>query len=423
MHWKEDFLHFIWKYQLFDKKKLHTTRGEGLTVLKTGLHNQIQGPDFSHAAVQIGSEIFHGHVEIHLDNKDWYLHQHQYDPNYNNVILHVVYHHTEELHTLTSQNQAIPIFCLENYISAPTLEHLDAIMQTKKDIACQDIFKLPSSIVLEQFKSRLMIERILRKSNFLQEIIKTNLYHYENSFYQAMLYGFGIKENSEFFLAIAQSIPQNLLAKYMDQPNKLEALFLGQASLIQDCDDYSRQLKIEYEYLKQLHALSPVLYKVKRSGMLPASFAAIRLAQFAGFIKNKSHLYVKLTQFNDLKEVYSYFDTSTSDYWKKHYDFGKEENNTHTRKITIAFIDKLLINIILPFRFLREMQEDKSTEMTLSLFSQLKPEINAKTKAMQNCFSFENKSAFDSQAIIEWYSNYCNKKKCLVCPIGYETLR
>jgi hypothetical protein len=423
MQWKEDFIHFIWRYQLFDRQNLQTTRGDKITVLKTGLHNQIQGPDFTHAEVQIGSEIFHGHIEIHIDNKDWYHHKHQFDQNYDNVILHVVYHQTAEVHTLTSKNQPIPILCLEKYISPLTIEHLFSIMQAKKDIACHDIFKMPSSIVIEQFKSRLLVERILRKSSFLQEILKSNLYHYENSFYQAMLYGFGIKENSEFFLALAQSVPQNLLAKYIEQPFKLEALFFGQSGLIQETDDYSRKLNLEYNYLKKLHKLSPVLYKVKRSGMLPASFATIRLAQFVGFILNKSHLYVKLTQFKDLKEIYSYFDGSTSNYWKYHYDFGKQELKAQRRKLTKAFIDKLIINIILPFRFLIELQEDKSTDLTLNLFSQLKPELNSKTKAMQNCFSFENKSAFDSQAMIEWFSNYCIKKRCLDCPIGYETLK
>lgn len=423
MHWKEEFLHFIWKYQLFNKQDLQTTRGEAINVLKTGLHNQIQGPDFTHASVQIGSEILHGHIEIHIDNKDWYHHKHQEDSYYNNVIMHVVLNHTAELHTLTSANQAIPILCLESHISIMTVEHLESIIQTKKTIACQEIFSLPSSIILEQFKSRLLVERILRKSNFLQEIIKANLYHYENSFYQAMLYGFGIKENSDFFLAIAQSIPQHLLAKYIDQPIKLEALFFGQANLIQEVDEYSRQLLLEYNYLKKLHNLSPVLFKVKRSGMLPASFATIRLAQFVGFIQNKSHLYSKLTQFNSLIDIYSYFESSTSEYWTEHYDFGKVEQKPQSRKISKPFIEKLIINIILPFRFLREMQEERSTEMTLNLYTELKSESNAKTKAMQECFSFKNKSAFDSQALIEWYSSYCSHKKCLDCPIGYETLR
>jgi hypothetical protein len=423
MHWKEDYLQFIWKYQLFDTKNLKTTLGDGIIVLKTGLQNSGQGPDFSHASVQIGHEVFHGHVEIHMDNKEWYLHRHQTDPHYDNVILHVVFNATAEAYTLASQNQAIPILCLENHIQKHTLAHLDALMSAKKDIACQDFYRLPPTITIEQFKSRLLVERILKKSNFLQDILRTNLYHYENSFYQAMLYGFGIKENSECFLALAQSIPQNLLAKYINQPLKLEALFFGQANLIAETDEYSKQLMSEYIYLKSLHKLEPILYKVKRSGMLPASFPTIRLAQFAGFIQNKSHLFSKLTQFTDLRALYPYFDTEISDYWTRHYDFGKEETRAQTRKITKAFVDKLIINILLPFRLLREIEENKSTETTMNLFTQLKSETNFKTKAMQDQFSFKNKTAFDSQCLIEWYSSYCTTKRCLECPIGYETLR
>jgi len=423
MNWKEDYLHFIWKYQLFDTQKLKSTLGEEVKVLKTGLPNSGQGPDFSHAAIQIGSQVFHGHVEIHIDNRDWYAHNHDKDRYYDNVILHVVLKKTDEAYTLTSTNQSIPILCLENHIHDSTIHHLDTLMQTKKNIACQEVFHLPSNIVIEQFKSRLLIERIIRKSSFLQAIIQTNLYHYENAFYQSMLYGFGIKENSEYFLHLAQSIPQNLLAKYKDKPLELEAIFFGQANLIQVVDNYSKLLETEYIYLKKLHKLEPILYKAKRSGMLPASFPTIRLAQFVGFINNKSHLFSKLTQFENLNDIYPLFETQISNYWQTHYDFGKEEMNPQSRRITKSFVDKLIINIILPFRFLREMQEERSTERTLHLFGQLNPETNAKTRAMQDCFSFKNKSAFDSQAMIEWYSNFCAMKKCLDCPIGFETLK
>jgi hypothetical protein len=50
-----------------------------------------------------------------------------------------------------------------------------------------------------------------------------------------MLYGFGIKENSGLFPRHWRSpYPRHLLAKYIDQPLKLEALFFGQANLIQE---------------------------------------------------------------------------------------------------------------------------------------------------------------------------------------------
>lgn len=423
MNWKEDFLHFIWKYQLLNNKSLTSTRGERILVHKTGLHNQGQGPDFKHASVQIDQQIFHGHVEIHIDNKDWYNHKHQLDANYDNVILHVVLKNTDEAYTLTSSNQAIPILCIENHLSKDTLNNIETLVQSKKIISCQDIFRLPTKIVLEQFKSRLFIERIIRKSSFLQEILSSNFNHYEKSFYHAMLYGFGLKENSHFFLALAQSIPLSLIYKYIDQPLKLEALFFGQARLTKPVDDYSKKIISEYEYLQKLHQLEPISQNAMQSGMRPTSFPTIRLAQFIHFVQNNSQLYSKLTQFKELQEIYAYFNTSAGDYWATHYDFGKIEQKPSSRKLTKAFIDKIIINIILPFRFLREMQEEAPTEDTINLFEQIKPELNAKTTAMQNYLFMDNASAYDSQVLIEWYSNYCTLKKCLDCPIGLETLR
>lgn len=423
MHWREEYLHFIWKYQLFQSNLLKTTRNETVIVHKTGLLNSGQGPDFLHASIQIGDATLHGHIEIHIDNKDWYSHSHQHDAHYQNVILHVVLNNTNEAYTLGADHRAVPILCLQDTIESNMLLYLQDLMSSKKSPACQDFYQKPSQIKLKQFQSRLLIERILRKSNFIQTLIQQNLYHYENAFYQTMLYGFGIPENSDTFLAIAQATPQNLLAKYSKQTFKLEALLYGQAGLLVPTDDYSRSLHTEYTYLQQLHGLTPISHLAKRSGMLPASFPTIRIAQFVAFIENQSHLYSKLTQFEHLEDIYPYFQTSSSEYWQHHYDFGKAENKVQSRKLSKSFIDRIIINIILPFRFLKEVNDEKDTEHTLTIYHQLKAEQNAVTRKMEAVFGWENKSAYDSQVMKEWYSNYCEMKKCLECPIGYETLR
>ena len=43
----EEFLHYIWKYRLFDNKNLQTQSGEPIEIIKPGEHNTDAGPDFS----------------------------------------------------------------------------------------------------------------------------------------------------------------------------------------------------------------------------------------------------------------------------------------------------------------------------------------------------------------------------------------
>jgi hypothetical protein len=51
---KEEFLHFIWKHQLFDKDSLITTEGETVKIISPGTHNALAGPDFLMQRSELG---------------------------------------------------------------------------------------------------------------------------------------------------------------------------------------------------------------------------------------------------------------------------------------------------------------------------------------------------------------------------------
>ncbi len=86
----EDFLIYLWTYQLIDLN-LKTTDEEDVAVQKPGLRNTNSGPDFFNGKVKIGDTTWAGNIEIHIYSSDWHKHQHQLDPAYDNIILHVVY--------------------------------------------------------------------------------------------------------------------------------------------------------------------------------------------------------------------------------------------------------------------------------------------------------------------------------------------
>ena len=69
----EEFLHFIWLYQLFEHKDLRTINGETIHVYHPGQHNSDSGPDFSNARINIDSTTWVGNVEIHVRSSDWFF--------------------------------------------------------------------------------------------------------------------------------------------------------------------------------------------------------------------------------------------------------------------------------------------------------------------------------------------------------------
>ena len=109
----EEFLSFIKKSQLILPDRMRTCCGKDIRVEHRGYLNSDSGPDFSMARIRIKDQLWIGQVEIHLRSSDWYRHKHDTDPNYDNVILHVVWEHDKEVY---SGKQLLPTLELKHSI-------------------------------------------------------------------------------------------------------------------------------------------------------------------------------------------------------------------------------------------------------------------------------------------------------------------
>ena len=63
---KEEFLHYLWRYGLYDSSKLETSCGKSVQVVFSGQYNLDAGPDFLEAKMYLDNVLWVGHVEIHL---------------------------------------------------------------------------------------------------------------------------------------------------------------------------------------------------------------------------------------------------------------------------------------------------------------------------------------------------------------------
>ena len=97
LHDKEGFpaerlLQAVWRHQRLHRDRLKTLDGKSVRVFHPGFVSAEGGPDFRGAVVQIGGEPPRsGDVEIDLCSNGWHAHGHDRNPNFKNVILHVVW--------------------------------------------------------------------------------------------------------------------------------------------------------------------------------------------------------------------------------------------------------------------------------------------------------------------------------------------
>ncbi len=87
---KEEFLHFLWKYNLYDQDSLTDNENNKIVVINPGEYNRDSGPDFFNARILIAGTEWAGNVEIHTRSSHFNNHGHNRDHAFDNVILHIV---------------------------------------------------------------------------------------------------------------------------------------------------------------------------------------------------------------------------------------------------------------------------------------------------------------------------------------------
>ena len=123
------------------------------------------------------------------------------------------------------------------------------------------------------------------------------------------------------------------------------------------------------------------------------------------------------------------FDIKTSLFWEDHYNFGSISKK-RSKFLTKSFIDLLMINTIIPLKFIYFKHIGRlSKESILSLSEQIKPERNNIISKFEIIFnknkikSHQINNAFESQAYLQLKSAYCDKNICLQCAIGNSILK
>ena len=431
---KEDFLHFLWLFQYFDKTDLRTTQGELLTIKQVGTPNTSSGADFSLSKLDINGVDWAGDVEIHMKSSDWNAHQHQQNAAYNNVILHVVWE--DDAPALRADGTPMPTLELRDRTNMKWLHQYQVLLSNKEVIPCAGQFAEVGSIQKLSMLDKALIKRLENKAFLLRTLLIKNQQDWEETTYQVLAKNFGFKVNSEPFLRLSQGLPLKVLLKHRDDLTQLEALLLGQAGLLWgkpqsnennslEQDQYIQHLQKEYRFLSHKYRLEDFQLSYdqwKFMRLRPANFPTVRLVQFAALIHQHQSLF-SLFFNHDYKTLTKKLQVSQSDYWQTHYTVGKSTNKK-VPGLGKSSLENIVINTVVPLLVLyaKEKGQDQYLERATEFLENIKAEDNRILRIWEG-LGLKVKNAFDSQALIELYNNYCTPKKCLNCTIGISIIK
>ncbi|MBP3510459.1 MAG: DUF2851 family protein [Prevotella sp.] len=427
----EQLLHYVWRHRLVPAA-MTTTDGKAVEMIDPGLPNNGSGPDFFNAKVRIDGTMWVGNVEIHDRSTDWVLHGHHRDAAYDSVVLHVTGKADAEV--ADSSGRCVPQVRLD--VPESVARNYEQLLHEDRYPLCHRIIPALGSLKIGSWLATLQTERLERKTADIRRRAEQRDGSWEDACFITLARNYGFGANSDAFEQWAACVPLAAVAHHRDDLFQTEAIFMGQAGLLDPgsiperyrsaalADDYYCRLRREYDYLSHKFGLTPMDHRLWRFMRLrPQNFPHVRISQLANLYCGRRMGLRALTECRSADELRALFSTGVTPYWQTHYTFAAE--STHSGKhLSGSSLDLLLINTAIPmiFAYGRHISDESLCCRATDMLESLRPENNRIIRMWREC-GLTVRSAGDTQALIQLKNEYCDRRECLRCRFGYEYLK
>lgn len=365
----ERLLQQIWEHQRLRRDQLTTFDAARLKVLHPGFWNHEAGPDFRGAMVQFDDDPPRsGDVEIDLQPAGWRGHGHDRNPDYRNVLLHVVWDGDPQ------SGAGLPTVALRPHLDAPLDELRDWFRHDAGPPGhlagqCSAPLRGLSEEVLREVLHQAALTRLRHKAAALAA--RARQAGWDQALWEGLFAALGYKNNVWPMRRVAELIPRILGRSTQPRLSvpALQARLFGVAGLLPGdltrtrpgADRHLRQLwdhwwrdRAEFSDvllphgLWRFHGLRPANHPQRRLALAAHWLAARDLPDklqgwFADRIEDR-----RLE--SSLLEV---FRVEPDDFWSRHWTFRSARTPRAQPLLGATRVADLAVNVVLPWLWMR----------------------------------------------------------------------
>jgi hypothetical protein len=363
----ERLLQAIWHHQRLQRDRLQTADGKSVRVLHPGFASVEGGPDFRGAVIQIGDAApCSGDVEIDLRVGGWRAHGHDRNPNFKNVLLHVVWDDARPM------PNAPPVLPLSHSLDAP-LGELGLWLENDSPRVLPENLRGQCCVVLRELDETRQ-GKILDSAARVRFQAKAGQFRararhagWEQALWEGLFRALGYKHNIWPMQNLAES--RLRWTPGADTAFALQARLLGISGLLPA--ELTRAQKSTDGYLRRIwdcwwrerDAFSDCILPRtvwKFHGLRPANHPQRRLALAAHWLA-ADHLIQKLENWcarelpdkmlpGSLREI---FEVERDEFWSWHWTFRSARLKSPQPLLGDARVTDLAMNVILPWLWTR----------------------------------------------------------------------